>query len=364
MQSLKSLLKRSLQPRLRQLRRVSPALEEAPFTISDVGSTGGLDARWAPLDGLSQVYAFDPDQRALVGTHPRTHVLPHGLWSVQATLPLYLTRFPPASSVYPPNSSILESFLNARCHEVVAIESIAVQAMETSLAGKIPPHFIKVDAEGADLEILRGARSLLISSCVGVQVEVQFIERNKGAPLFGQTDEFLQDLGFCLLTLQREFWIRRNGCWGPGSQPQLVWADAIYLLSIAAALERARPLAPSERSGLLLRLILAAVIHGAHDYALEAVEAFQAEGLVDASAAGNLKAFIKANVQTAIALVIQRSAHLILALLVLAGSLVWVRHRASAVQFFRASAARLFHSLYLCFARTGEQRGVVADVQS
>ena len=360
---LKNFLKRLVQPKLRHLSRVTPAFQVVPFTIADVGSTGGLDPRWAPLEGLSQVYAFDPDQRALAGNHPRTYVLPHGLWSSRATLTLHLTRFAPASSVFSPNSALLDSFLNARSHEVMAVESIEVQTMESSLAGKLPPHFIKVDAEGADLDILQGAQSFLGSSCVGVQVEVQFLERNKGSPLFGQTDRFLQDLGFVLLTLQREFWIRRNGRWAPGSQAQLVWADAVYLLSIPTAIARARPLAARERNEVLTQLVVAAVVYGAHDYALEAIESFQADGLVGADEARNLCAFVLANIETALGLVLRRSVHLLIALLVLCASVAWPRHRAGAFQFFRASAARLFHSLHLCCARAGESRGVVADVQ-
>ena len=43
--------------------------------------------------------------------------------------------------------------------------------------------FLKVDVEGADLEVIKGGERSLID-CLGIKIEVQFKERNIGSPCF------------------------------------------------------------------------------------------------------------------------------------------------------------------------------------
>lgn len=360
MTNLRYKLKLLLAPRLYKLELVGQVLGGELFTIADVGSTGGLDLRWSSLENMACIYAFDPDKRASTGSG-REVVFPFGLWSSETTLKINLTRFPDASSVYPPNEKLLSDFLNASCHETVDLQDIQVRTMEQALSEMAPPDFIKVDAEGADLEILRGASRFIHSNCVGVQAEVQFVERNISAPLFGEMDAFLRSHGYTLLTLDREFWIRKNCAWGLNSQPQLIWADAIYLLSVDQAILRMAHVGPLERKRLLTKLVITATVYGAHDYALDVVNKFLAQGLIEKGVANVLSEFIFANIHSSWRVLTRRILVVLLASAILAATLVLASQRKDAVRYFRLSSARLFYSFYLAFARTGKNRATLYD---
>ena len=87
--------------------------------IADVGSTGGIDSRWLSLDKILKIYTFDPDPRAKKKYSQNIQNFNIGLWSSKKKLPLYLTHFPDASSVFKPNKKLLDVFINSADHDVV-----------------------------------------------------------------------------------------------------------------------------------------------------------------------------------------------------------------------------------------------------
>jgi len=357
---LRTNIKRLLRPSFSKLQLVSSLLNKTPFIIADVGSTGGLDKRWQPIESFTRVYSFDPDNRA-IAEGLKTVLFPIGLWSSKAKKVLNLTKFPSASSLYLPNKPFLDNFLNYSCHDIVKQVEIELTSMEDTLKEIEPPDFIKVDAEGADLAILQGSESFLKSNCVGVQAEVQFVERNVGAPLFSQINSLLLSHGYFLLTLQREFWIRRNNLWFPGSQPQLIWADAIYLLSPQQALFRVKDTDAAVRELLCTKLVIASMVYHAHDYALELVRTFSEKRFISKKIAKDLESFIFANCKSGFSSILIRLSHLLIATLILIGTLPVKSHRNEAKSFFRISLARLFYTLYSIFSRTGEGNACVSD---
>lgn len=62
-------------------------------------------------------------------------------------------------------------------------------------AGDLRPDFLKLDVQGFELEVLRGANEVL-QSVEAVMMEVSLIEINKGAPLFAEVVRFMADRGF------------------------------------------------------------------------------------------------------------------------------------------------------------------------
>src|SRR5262249_21399103 len=65
-----------------------------------------------------------------------------------------------------------------------------------SLLGQIePPGFLKIDAQGYELQILKGA-SKILSDVEAVLLEIAVIEINKGAPLLDEVIAFMKAIGF------------------------------------------------------------------------------------------------------------------------------------------------------------------------
>lgn len=60
------------------------------------------------------------------------------------------------------------------------------------------PDLIKIDVQGAELDVLRGAEKTL-ESCQHIIVELQHKEYNKGAPHFSKVVEYLDSRGFALI---------------------------------------------------------------------------------------------------------------------------------------------------------------------
>jgi hypothetical protein len=104
--------------------------------------------------------------------------------------------------------------------------------------------FIKIDVQGAELDVLRGCGPVL-NGCLGLEVEVQFVPLYRGAPPFADIDAYLRGQGFTLWRLgqlthyterppeQRlagtlETWYDGERVTAPAGSGRLVWANALY----------------------------------------------------------------------------------------------------------------------------------------
>jgi FkbM family methyltransferase len=262
---------------------VRDRLAASKVVVADVGAASGPEERWRCLHGLVQFLTFEPVPRSHSASQPADQTnFPVALSSRKGQGILRLTRDPDAATLYPVNRAAIEAFPVADGLEVLGTEKIDVDTLDNCLAAapQLRPDFLKVDVEGADLDVLRGAGAALESAVFGVRVEVSFLERHEGAPLFGETDAFLRDRGFQLFHLSREQWIRRNLVHGHTSQPQLVWGDAVYFLRTDRAVERLLARAMEYREALLARYVAILLSHGVHDYALELVDVALSSGLI------------------------------------------------------------------------------------
>jgi len=260
-------------PLIGDLSSVSKLLNNGHLTIIDVGATGGSDPIWDSAGAACRFVNFDPDSRADLKSSPQITNYPIGLSDQTGTKTLNLTKFPSASSLYLPNQQLMDKFANHDSTQIVGESEIEVTTLDVALEDQdIGTCFLKVDTEGADLDVLRGGNSVLQQSCVGVQVEITFAERHVGAPAFHEVDRYLRDNGFILFDLRCDYWIRRNNTYFLTSNPQLIWADGIYFLDADVFLERLSETAPAARTSLLGSFMVVLSAHGTIDYAVEILE--------------------------------------------------------------------------------------------
>lgn len=153
------------------------------------------------------------------------------------------------SSLYEPNAPLLSHFNDLpgllAVKERVAVKTTRLDDVEG--LGRVD--FLKIDVQGATLDVLRGAEKTL-ESCVVVQCEAEFVPLYEGEPLFAEIDLEMRRRGFLLhrflFLAERTFAPLQRPKGMPGGQ--LLWTDAIYTKSF---LDLAR-LAPEQ----LLRLAL------------------------------------------------------------------------------------------------------------
>jgi hypothetical protein len=59
------------------------------------------------------------------------------------------------------------------------------------------PDLIKLDVQGAELDVLRGAEHT-IANCLDIILEAQHVNYNDGAPKIDEVKEYLESIGFVL----------------------------------------------------------------------------------------------------------------------------------------------------------------------
>ena len=243
--------------------------------LFDVGARGGIDSRWRPFHGYIEVVGFEPDasecerlNREAGSREPPIRFLPHALAGETGEVVFHEANWPPASSIYPPNEEFLAPFPYAS-HLLGVRGRRRLQAVSLDDACRtegIRPDCLKLDVEGAELQVLRGGESATGQTLL-LDVEVEFAPLRAGQPLFADVDVHLRDRGWRLLGLRRVHW-RRSGGLDPratGYGGQLTQADALYYN--AALLERG--LSPVQA----LKLVLALSAYRQVDLALELVRA-------------------------------------------------------------------------------------------
>jgi FkbM family methyltransferase len=194
----------------RELAAVAPLVEllGRNLTVADVGCRWGASELWSAFGSRVTVLGFDPDAeecarlaRAYRGPAD-IRFLPVALGPAGGAATLYLTREPACSSLYPPDPEALRQRPELFCIEPVGTASIELRTLDdcTAGAGLDRIDFLKLDTQGSELDILRGAERCL-GTVRALEVEVEFNEIYEGQPLFGDVDRFLRQRGFVLWRL-------------------------------------------------------------------------------------------------------------------------------------------------------------------
>ena len=170
---------------------------------------------------------------------------------------------PDASSLLEPNKEFLDMFLNAKSSDVIKEDKINLSTLDIILNEEERIDFLKVDAEGADLEVIKGGERSL-SDCLGIKIEVQYKERNIGSPLFLEVDNYLRNK-FFLLNLKNSSWLKSKEFF-INSNAELVWADAYYLKNDKSFLKSYFEKNCEERKIYLTKYIVIGCLMGAHDH--------------------------------------------------------------------------------------------------
>ena len=161
---------------------------------------------------------------------------PHALGEFNESKELYITNHPMCSSLYRPNEDLISLYHNleaAYLKSKTTIETITLDNfLETNNIGSLD--FIKIDVQGAELDIFRGGKKAL-KDVLKIVCEVEFIHHYENQPLFGDVCKFLN--GYDLM------FNKFLGMAGRSLRPivfnsdknfasQHIWSDAIFIKHI------------------------------------------------------------------------------------------------------------------------------------
>lgn len=270
--------------------------EDARFTILDGGAREALaDPRWQALDRQKvRLYGFEPDEAEVEKLN--REVLEKGfdyryfagaLWSECTDRTFYENKSPGGGSFFPQNTELTgrwkfqnneDKFNASDIFYPVGEAQWRMTDLETWAAQQEEPvdfDFMKLNVQGAELEILHGAESLL-DRTIGLMVEISFVESYKDRPFFSDIDAALRERGFTFFDLIGHHYIGRSGSaitvrHLPGLYPlwgQLIEGHGIYFRDPIDMDARGIPTDHLDKDKLL-RLCAFAEVFGQIEYAFE-----------------------------------------------------------------------------------------------
>lgn len=282
------------------------------LVVADVGAAYGLPANLKPLEPVSDLLLFEPhpgnaeDLRRRYRAGPsETHVdvVEAALSGTGGERKLYVTNVPTGSSLLKPGSNAGLEFVHPSYFFPVVEINVATRRLQDVLAEKNIEQLdhIKLDVQGAELEILNGLGMIRGESLLGVEFEVGFPGGYVDQPQFGALDELMRSWGMELFDL-RLARAHRSKDENPDHYPNRIFnvpgnsstlskrlweADALYFRSLKSILDSRNP----KNLKPLLALYCA---YGFFVEAYHAVEKAEEGDLLETAEARRLKELIKA----------------------------------------------------------------------
>nr|WP_246338200.1 FkbM family methyltransferase [Azospirillum oleiclasticum] len=188
------------------------AFREAPIGLIDVGARWGPSEIFQAAPEVFDVLAFEPDPRE--ADILEREIGPGGGWAGfrvhrgalgagTGTGALHLLSKANNSSLLPVNRHFTSRYA-FRGFELERVLEVPLRALDDVLAEDghgSAAEIIKIDVQGAEIEILKGARRTLAERAVCVICEVAFFPFYEGMPLCADVVRFMTDAGFSLYGL-------------------------------------------------------------------------------------------------------------------------------------------------------------------
>lgn len=183
-------------------------LLDKPLVVFDIGCRWGFQDKWKRLLPHIELMGFDADEAACDSLEESqrvsaNQVVAKALGAEKGKGELFVTIEPACSSLFQPDLELIKDRpALSQSTKLIAVTPIELTTLdEFGIANGISEiHFMKLDVQGAELNILKGSQHFL-KSVRALEVEVEFNPIYQGQPLFSDIDIFLRAQGFCLWRL-------------------------------------------------------------------------------------------------------------------------------------------------------------------
>lgn len=214
-----------------------------PFVVVDIGARGGFESHWSFYGDQVRLIGFEADVEECErlnqqASSSRNRFFPYALHQNRGKRIFYVTAYPASSGFYPADTKYVQRFpdeVNLSVVKTLEMDTVDFDSF-ASENGIDYVDFMKLDTEGSELDILKGAIGFLKKTVIGLSVEVEFFQWHKEQPVFSDVDSFLRPLGFSLFDLAIYRHSRKalpvptsSPIPGPVERGQVIWGQALYL---------------------------------------------------------------------------------------------------------------------------------------
>jgi len=195
-------------------------------TVLDIGANRGEYARWC-AETFSDVviHAFEPlkscqsqlDEKSEQYPNIKVHTV--ALGNKEGSVEMFENESNPSSSILPMLDRHREIYPHTASETKTVVELTTLDKIARTTSFK-NPIFLKADVQGYELEVLKGATSVL-ADCAVVVLEVMFEELYEGQSDFRTMVNFMHELNFDFLEFADESRSKETGA--------LIYADAAFV---------------------------------------------------------------------------------------------------------------------------------------
>ena len=234
--------------RLKEFARILRRHEkDLAFTILEVGAARYEDKKepfYALLDAFpgSRIIGFEVEDATCSEMNKSApagvRYYPVALGRTEETRPFYVTDHPACCSLYKPNEALIGLYQNMQFATLKRVSEIATQSLDHFVRDNAigPVDFIKIDIQGAELDVFQGGAAVL-ADVTAIVSEVEFLPHYLDQPLFGDVCAHLAGAG-----LMFHKFVNMSGRTlrpmvlnnDAGSGPQDLWADAMFVRHVQA----------------------------------------------------------------------------------------------------------------------------------
>jgi FkbM family methyltransferase len=272
----------------------------------DVGARGGPQSHWRRFAALMQTDLFEPDEAACRQQaelkRPGESWFPVALGGHTGTGKLHVLKQPSGSSLYPPNEAVIARFSPPRYWALDRVADVTLVTLSDFIDkyDRPLPNLIKLDVQGAELDILKAIRPEHWRKLLAVQAEVEFVELYRGQPLFHDVDAFMRSQGFAMFDMLPVRYYRFDGDRSHGLlrrhlnilknrrdiSCRLVAGDAFFIRQPEDVLAEGDLVQT-------LKLFIILLVYRFLDEALWLAEAMQKQSMLSAAEAGELIGLVR-----------------------------------------------------------------------
>lgn len=204
------------------------------ITMVDAGASGGFPRWWEVYGNQGLFLGFDPHEKE--GEKEGRRMYRAVLGRQKERRKFFIMKHAHSSSLYPPDPAKVKRYSWESSLTIAREIEVDVTDLDSFLAEHQIPYvdFLKMDVEGAELDILQGAQRTL-DGVMGLLAEFVFHPVRLGQPVFRDIDAFLCKCGFELYHIKtsRHFRSTLSVCPYAENRGQMIGGEVVYIRPIA-----------------------------------------------------------------------------------------------------------------------------------